>query len=114
MPAFSIATNVTGERCELTVTGDLDAQFADDLAALGMLHLAEPAVCALAVDLAGVTFIDSSGLSALIRMRNAAVAAGKELALRNPSPRVQRMLELTALSGVFATESPEGTGIADR
>ena len=45
----------------------------------------------------GVSFIDSSGLGALVRVRNEAADQGKTLSLVNPSPATHRLLEITGL-----------------
>jgi anti-sigma B factor antagonist len=53
------------------------------------------------VDLSQTTFVDSSGLGALIALhKNASKLQGK-LMLLNPQPSVQQILELTRLDGVF-------------
>ncbi|MCU1656944.1 MAG: anti-anti-sigma factor [Pseudonocardiales bacterium] len=101
MAGFSVDVSVHARRCDMVVTGELDLYSADELAALGLLHLAESEVDAVTLDLAGVTFIDSTGLGALVRIRNVALEFEKELALRNPSDRVQKLLKITGMSGVF-------------
>jgi anti-anti-sigma factor len=99
---FTLDTAVHGGRCDLTVTGEIDLYSADDVAALGVLNLTEPKVTELIVDLAGVTFIDSTGLGALVRIRNIALEFNKDVRFRDPSPRVQQLFTLTGLAGVFA------------
>jgi anti-sigma B factor antagonist len=58
----------------------------------------------LVVDLAEVTFIDSSGLNALVRGRRAAAEQGARLILRAPGPQVRTALQASALDGVFEME----------
>jgi anti-sigma B factor antagonist len=101
LAAFSLESSVRGDTCELTVTGEVDVESADQVAATGLLHLTEAAVQCLVIDLAGVTFIDSSGIGALVRIRNIALEFDKRLALRNPSERAQKVLKITALDQVF-------------
>ena len=55
----------------------------------------------LVIDAAGVTFCDSSGLSALVRSRARAVEMTGSLRLASPSPHVRRLLELTGLTRMF-------------
>ncbi len=50
------------------------------------------------VDLAGVSFIDSSGLRVLVQIHEDRSAAGDTLTLRSPSASVQRLLEISGLS----------------
>ena len=55
----------------------------------------------LVVDLRQVSHIDSTGLAALIAVREKANAQGVRLILAGPSPRVRRVLDVTHLAGVF-------------
>ena len=53
------------------------------------------------IDLAGLEFIDSSGVAALVRGRRQARYAGGELLLAAPQQQVLRVLTLTRLLDVF-------------
>ena len=53
------------------------------------------------IDLAGLEFIDSSGVAALVRGRSQAPHAGGELLLAAPQQQVLRVLTLTRLIDVF-------------
>jgi len=57
------------------------------------------------VDMAEVTFIDSSGLRVLITHHQQAVADGRSFELANPSPAVQRLFEITGLTDVLHIRS---------
>lgn len=57
----------------------------------------------MAIDLSGLRFCDSSGISALIAARNHAHAAGTELVLAAVPVNVSRMFAITGLSGLFTT-----------
>lgn len=52
-------------------------------------------------DLAEVSFMDSSGLGVLVKTN----LAGHPVILRNASPIVRRIIEVTGLGGVIAVES---------
>jgi len=54
------------------------------------------------IDLAGVTFVDSSGLGGLIVARNSARESGGSVSLVSPPPVVRRLLGSTRLHDVFA------------
>src|SRR5688572_26469612 len=54
-------------------------------------------------DGAGVRFIDSSGLTALIWGYHGAHEAGGALRVRRPSPTLRRLLEISALDSVMLT-----------
>jgi anti-anti-sigma factor len=68
----------------------------------------------LDVDLAGVTFLDCTGLGALVAVRNAAIRAGGQMRVSHPQPIVRRILEVTGLLGVFTAPTivpaPAGSG----
>ena len=53
------------------------------------------------VDLAGVSFIDSTGLSVLLHARERLETAGRKLMIVRPSPPVTRVLELAGLDALF-------------
>ncbi len=67
---------------------------------------AREAGAAIVLDLAGVTFIDSSGLRSLIGLGLALEGTG--LVLRDPSPLVRHILEIRGLdvAGLWTVETP--------
>jgi anti-sigma B factor antagonist len=83
----------------VVLCGELDmAAAAGVAAALAAAAASEPWVI---VDLAGLRFIDASGLAALVRGRKQARHAGGDLLLAAPRHQVLRVLTLTRLTGVF-------------
>jgi anti-anti-sigma factor len=52
------------------------------------------------IDCASVTFIDSSGLTAILRQRMRLEMQGHRLRLRSPSPAVRQVLSLTGIGGL--------------
>ena len=59
----------------------------------------------VAVDLRAVTFIDASGLTALLDGHRAAVERGGSLVLVNVPPAVSRVLRIAAVDSVLHIES---------
>jgi anti-anti-sigma factor len=57
------------------------------------------------LDLTDVSFIDSSGLGALVLLRNEAIEQGKQLTLVNLSPATRRLLRITGLESTFDIRS---------
>ncbi|WP_344468641.1 STAS domain-containing protein [Kitasatospora kazusensis] len=57
---------------------------------------------ALVVDLAGVTFCDSSGLNLLLQIRLDAQQAGVPMRLAPVPDQVARLLDITGATGVFS------------
>jgi anti-sigma B factor antagonist len=86
----------------LRLSGDIDLATADDVVMRGanLLTHSQSGV-PLIVDLGEVTFLDSSGLSALVRLRRAAEAQGCQVLLRDVPDRVAALLELSGLAEYF-------------
>jgi len=87
----------------LVLTGELDLVSAPELdrqvRALGGASHGR-----LLIDLSGLEFMDSTGLASMIHAQRSAAANGHELSLRRGPDQVQRLLELTGLSGQFTFE----------
>ncbi len=85
----------TGTRV-LAATGEIDlssaGRFAQELAAL-----VGDASGTAAVDLSGVTFMDSSGVRELLAANRQAEAAGVQMVLANPSTACRRVLEVSGV-----------------
>jgi anti-anti-sigma factor len=92
------------DRAVVVVTGALDIATAAELVSLAAAAVAEPQVTRLDVDLAMVTFVDSTGLAALVKINNAASAAGKALVLVKPRRQARQVIRLTQLDSVFTLE----------
>ncbi len=58
----------------------------------------------VAVDLADVSFMDSTGLVALVEARESLERLGRQLIIVRPSPAVTRLLELADLDGRFGEQ----------
>jgi anti-sigma B factor antagonist len=57
------------------------------------------------VDMAGVEFIDASGVGALVGAARDAAEAGVRFRVHAPSPAVERILSLTHVDGALEVES---------
>lgn len=88
-------------RFTLTLEGDLDMVSKDEFVTASRAALGRPGCQALVVDMAKVTFIDSTGIGGLVEIRREARESDRTLTVANPSSRVLRLLELTGLSSVF-------------
>jgi anti-sigma B factor antagonist len=75
------------------VRGEIDAHTAPALAA-AMMEL--PAGVAT-VDVAGVSFMDSSGLRVLMEVATRAREGGGDLVVTNPTPGIARLVEISGL-----------------
>ncbi len=95
---LAIASVVVDGVGHLHLSGEFDAAGAGSLEQR-LESMGPPAH--LRVHLAGVTFLDSTALSCLMRARERALAAGGSVVLDQASPCVVRLLELTGLDEVF-------------
>ena len=87
------------DRVLVALRGELDVTDAASAAAALIALAARD--CEIIVDLAGLEFIDSSGLAALVLARRHARQAGGDLLLAAPQKQVLRLLTLTRLVEVF-------------
>ena len=94
----------SGDSAELTVRGELDPHTAPQLDdTIGEL-LADGEVNRLVLDLAGLDFIDSSGIRSLIRAQQTLADRGGAVVLRSPGPATKRLLEITHLETQFEVD----------
>jgi anti-anti-sigma factor len=102
LPTFAVVTDRAGSQLTLYVEGEVDAHTAPTLLEAFDRALAEPAA-KVWLDLAAVTFIDSSGLVALQQMHQAVTDAGATFKIADLSHTVDRILCLTGLDAVIPT-----------
>lgn len=107
MATFWLDVSEHGQRCDLGVAGDVDLDVANQLATMGLLSLNNTAATSLVIDLGEVTFMDSTGLGALVTIRNAAAGRAKGLSLRAVPERIHELLAITGLDKVFAVDSSD-------
>jgi len=106
---FSIEGSVDDDRACLAVGGDLDVASAwlllrrVDGLAKRPLHLVE-------LRLAGLSFVDSAGLRALVLVQRQLQRAGIELRLTEVPPAVERLLDVTGLGVLFSAADYHATG----
>ena len=90
-----------GEELTVTVKGEID------IATAPILRSALEELCAdrdVLVDVANVSFIDSSGLNVLVVQVMSRRDAGGSLHIRNSSVGMRRVLEIAGLTGLLETD----------
>jgi anti-sigma B factor antagonist len=87
----------------VALSGELDLSGAPQLREC-FAQLADQGAMQVAVDLTELGFVDSTGLSVLVMEFQRTQAAGGSTVLRNPSPGVMRIFEITGLATVFSIE----------
>jgi anti-sigma B factor antagonist len=100
-PALSVDSTLVQDRVVVTVRGELDVATSPLLrAALAELVEAAGVPC-IVVDLAGVTFIDSAGVHALVEASKRLGGGGGELVLSGVKPGAFKVLDVCGLTSVF-------------
>ncbi|MER7895801.1 STAS domain-containing protein [Streptomyces sp. NPDC096046] len=100
MKSLAVRQHATATGPVLHVTGDLDHDQAPVLRGrLDQLSLA-PGQC-LVLDLSGLEFCDSSGITALLAARQHALAAGADIVLAAVPANLLRVLTLVGLDQIF-------------
>jgi anti-sigma B factor antagonist len=95
----------------LRLVGEVDIEEAQDLELRLTEIVSETGRCEL--DMSEITFFNSSGLRVLAEHWARAQEAGGSLVVRNPSPLVRRVLEITALDRLLLDDgAPAGPGPA--
>lgn len=105
MARFEARTSADAGRVIVALTGQCDLTVRDELTAtlLAAVDGGRPVF----VDLAGVDFMDSSGIHSLVAAHHAAKEAGSRVYLVNAAGGVAALLDLT---GVAALLSPPNGG----
>jgi anti-sigma B factor antagonist len=104
METFRIKAVPGDGTCTLLLKGEADVAIADDISHLGTISLNDPATHTLTIDMSELTFIDSTAIGALIRLRNVSEDAAKKLTLANVPARVLQVLTITGLDTVFTID----------
>ena len=101
-PTFELRTAAAAtDTVVVTVLGEIDMTTAPELA--DALAAATPSVRRVVVDLSNVTFLDSSGLSALVRSRRELAGAGVDLGIvAPPSSLARRVIGIAQLDSTLA------------
>jgi len=102
---FQVGSSTHSGELVVSVVGELDLASTDEF--LAEVNDAVGDEQNLKLDLSGVTFMDSTGLGALIKVRNRLVDRGGALSFVAVSAAVERVLTLTGMAETFGLE-PEG------
>ncbi len=84
----------------MKVSGEIDIQSSPILDEQVRSVLGEGAT-SIVIDLAGVTFLDSTGLSVLVAALKRCQSVGGTVRLMSLRPNVRRVLEITGLTDAF-------------
>ena len=101
--SFSFEATADGARTLVSLEGEIDAYTSPRLTQ-GFGELGDVAGRHVVVDLAGVGFVDSAGLSALVASLQALREDGAAVSLRSASRQLAKLFEITGLSRMFSIE----------
>ena len=108
MVHFAARSSDEPGRIRVTLAGDCDLAVRDELSATLLAAVNRSPV--VIVDLAGVEFLDSSGVHGLVLAHQAARARGGRLYLENPTGVVAAVLDLTGVATLLSPTSSEAGG----
>jgi anti-sigma B factor antagonist len=94
---FQVEVRRNGAAAVVAVSGELDLASGPELEAQ-LDQLTGPDVQLVVIDLRGLDFMDSTGLSILVRAHQRLAGEGSEMGLVKGSQQVQRLLDLTGVA----------------
>jgi anti-sigma B factor antagonist len=95
---LSVEVTAAGDRSLVRVVGELDLDSAAILRRPVEAELSAEPTHAVTLDLAELTFVDSSGLALLVELRRLASGAGVQLDIVNVRPGPQRVISIAGLA----------------
>jgi anti-sigma B factor antagonist len=95
-------STLTASVVTIAFTGDIDIATAPAWFALAKVLVEQSSRETVCIDLAGVTFMDSSGLSMLVQLSHLADTHGARLNVGNPPARLQKMFGIRGLEFLTA------------
>ncbi len=109
---LQISARKSGNVTILDLQGRITIGASNDALGTELRRLAETPPCDILVNLAGVTQMDSSGISTLVRSFVTLERNGGGLKLLNPTGHVKEVLELTRLINSIPTHTDEEKAVA--
>lgn len=104
-PLLQARVSRSGTTVTVRLRGELDLATAGELrSCLAPVIGSQPPPVKVVLDLEAVTFLDASGIAALLTARRALDAHGGRLVLRSPSRLVRRVMRVLDLEGVLPVE----------
>jgi anti-sigma B factor antagonist len=97
---FALSVTQSDGKLTLVVVGELDLESAEKLKH-DVTELRPAGTTEIVLDLRQLDFIDSSGLRALLALRDESRGNGNALTLIPPAPTVRRVFEITGTSDLF-------------
>jgi anti-anti-sigma factor len=97
---LEVTPEPTPDGVSLRLSGEIDVATSSHLPEI-VRALPAHLVRHVRLNLAGLTFVDAAGLTALIETRALVQSRGGRLSLQDPRPALVRLLEITNLAATF-------------
>ena len=97
---FSIETRCDGDDCVIVLTGEINLRSSPDLHA-SLLKTIERRPARIILDLAEVSYMDSSGVGTLVEIKRRVGGYKGKLILISLQPRVRGLFQITRLEQFF-------------
>ena len=107
-PAFDFVVAPDGTKAVVSLKGELDVAGAGRLRDCLVAEIAAGRTTIM-LDLAGLEFIDSTGLGVIVSGLKRARERGGDVVLRAPNRTTRRVLEITGLDRTMTIEDDAGT-----
>ena len=98
-----IRETATGDWLELRVKGRLDSYWADHFKTV-LGDVLRDGACKVRLNLSGVTYLSSAGIAVLVWAHKQLASIRGKLVIAQPSELVKKVLEVTGLTTLLATE----------
>lgn len=108
MAKFTVSADAEGTALIVNVAGEVDMATAPQLTAVLDEHLNGGRYRTCEVDLERVTFLDSTGIKALLMGQTRASGAGCTLRVRAASGWVARVIRVTGVADRLGLDPPDG------
>ncbi len=107
VPVFTLRTSAPGPgRAEARLIGDLDLANAP-LVRDELIRMLDEGLDGLSIDLADLTFLDSTGIAALVVVRKHALDLGADFEVHSPKVAVIHVLEACGVDELFGLDEPD-------
>jgi anti-sigma B factor antagonist len=103
--SLTFTINRDSDRTRLTIAGEVDLGTRESLISTAINAL-ERTASTLELDLAGVTFCDSSGVSGFLAIHRIAANDGKRMIVTNPRGQLERTLTVAGLLTMLTGQEP--------
>ncbi|HEY2272094.1 MAG TPA: STAS domain-containing protein [Jatrophihabitantaceae bacterium] len=105
MTPFSVTAEQVGDTTVLHLCGELDLATVPTLRERAFAELERTECATLAFDLTELAFLDSTGIGSWVEIRGRAMNNGQRVVIREVPDFVARVLEIGALTPLFADDA---------